>query len=617
MKNTFGYIACCALAFTILNSHHLNAQEYNESVVVKGSYTPVIEQQDKLFFPAVISDSLGRMEHTFRYDIAPARIKSLYEPSRIKAARIVGEPATKLYNNYLRLGFGNYWTPLADLYWSSTRDRKKTYGVRINHLSSWDNLSNVGSSDIHSDAARNYGPNQFGNTGITLFGKYIFGEKLQLSSDISYEHDHNLYYGFNDSTLQADMGLTRDDISLSDYLASYNVAQWNIGIRNMELDTKKLGYAANVHLSDLWGVWGQNEFNANLGGDIHYGFNIMNQYKGIAYLHLEWDHYNNITPEGELPLGYVGTVPPMPIVADTINGDIFKVNPYVDFIFRGLQFRTGLLVGWDGYPQHGVDNAVHFFPDITVSKKLMKDNLVLSLAAVGGLEANSLNKMRQVNPYIAPDVRWFPTKHYDFIGHARMTLSKKLEANAEVSYSLLRNDLTFILSPEYYLKNVYLPYAVDDNRLTAGANITFVNDEMLTLRAGGHYYLYSVIDNNSPASITTQMPYRPNWDALVAADVNYHNKWFFHLEGQLLGNMVGAGTQMTTIGSTPVLAIANTDTLPMRYGIAAEVEYRHNRALSFFLRMDNLAFQRYWYWSNYPSQRGLFILGLTYTIPHK
>ena len=59
------------------------------------------------------------------------------------------------------------------------------------------------------------------------------------------------------------------------------------------------------------------------------------------------------------------------------------------------------------------------------------------------------------------------------------------------------------------------------------------------------------------------------------------------------------------------------DALPMRYGVAAEFEYRHNRALSFFLRADNLAFQRYLYWANYPSQRGLFILGLTYTLPNK
>ena len=575
---------------------------YNESVLVKGSYKPVIEQMNKLNFPAT-ADTMARMEHDFRYTVNPTRLRSHYEPlSRIKAARIVGEPTTKLYNNYFRLGFGNYWTPLADLYWSSTRDRKKTYGVRINHLSSWDRLPD-------------YGPNHFGNTGVTLFGKYIFGEKLQLSSDVSYEHDHNLYYGFTDSTLQAVMGVTRDSIGIADYRASYNVAQWNIGIRNMELDAKKLGYAANIHIGDLWGVWGENEFNANLGGDIHYGFNIMNQYKGIAYLHLEWDHYSNITP-GELPLGHIGTVPPTPIVADTINGDIIKVNPYVDFIFRGLQFRTGLLVGWDGYPQHGVDNAVHFFPDITVSKKLMKDNLVLSLAAVGGIEANSLNKMRQINPYISPDALGCALTHYDFIGHARWTISKKLEANAEVSYSLLRNDLTFALTPEYSLNNVFRPLFVDNNRLAAGADIAFVNDEMLTLRAGGHYYLYSVIDNDDPASITTQMPYRPNWDALVAADVNYNNKWFFHLEGKLLGSMVGASTQIDTTVPT-LVSVVNTETLPMRYGIAAEVEYRHNKALSFFLRMDNLAFQRYWYWENYPSQRGLFIAGLTYTIPHK
>jgi hypothetical protein len=95
--------------------------------------------------------------------------------------------------------------------------------------------------------------------------------------------------------------------------------------------------------------------------------------------------------------------------------------------------------------------------------------------------------------------------------------------------------------------------------------------------------------------------YRPDWDALAAADINYDDKWLFHLEGQLLGKRLAD----------------NGRYIPMRYGINAEIEYRHNRALSFFLKMDNLGFQRYLYWANYPSQKGLFILGLTYTIPHK
>ena len=585
MKKTIILAALVAVSLTLRAQQDDGA--YYESVVVKGSYTPVIEQADKINFPAQITDTLSRIDHAFQYSITPTRLRARYEPTRIRAARVIGEPTTKLYNNYLRLGMGNYWSPLADLYWCSTRDTKKTYGVRVNHFSSWDKLAKM----------PEYGPVQQGNTGVTLFGKYIIGDVLQLSSDASYEHDHNLYYGFTDSALQTVLGQTRDDISLSDYRASYNVATWNVGIKNMELDANKLGYAANVHLSDLWSVWGQNELNLNLSGDIHYGFPILTDYKGIAYLHIDWEHYRNDTPGNNATL--LGYNPALLRPEYTNNCNIVRVNPYVDFLFKGLNIHAGFLYGWNDSDRVG-DPHNRVYPDVTVSKKLMKDNLVLSLAATGGLEANSLNSMRQVNPYIDPDINGgVVTSHYDIIGHARWTLSRKLEANAEVSYSLRTNDITFMLSPRYALNNVYMDVYTDLNRLTVGGDITFVNDEMITLRAGGHYYHYDY-----PSSVQTQNYknyYRPDWDALVSAKVNYHNKWFFYLEGQLLGQMEADGGQ----------------TLPMRYGVNAEVEYRHNRALSFFLKMDNLAFQRYWYWVNYPSQRGLFLLGLTYTIPHK
>ena len=580
MKKSTSYLAIIGLCAALAANGTLLAQEegaYNESVVVKGSYTPTIELQQKLNFPAAISDTSSRLQHTFQYGITPTRLKALYAPSRIKAARVVGEPATRLYNNYLRLGMGNYWSPLADLYWSSTRDTKKAYGVRVNHHSSWDKLPD-------------YGPNHFGNTGVTLFGKYIVGDVLQLSSDLGYEHDHNLYYGFTDSTLQAVLGKSRADISTADYRASYNVATWNIGIKNMQLDANKLGYAANAHLADLWGVYGQNEFNLNLSGDVHYGFNLMNQYKGIAYLHAEWDGYTTRSRQAEGPLGF--TAP----AGDTIRSyrNIVKVNPYVDFLLGGLQFHAGFTTGWDAFT---LDTATtfRFFPDVVVSKSLLHDNLVLSLGATGGFDANSWNTIRVVNPYIAPDAEQRATRHYDFSAHARWTLSRKLEVNLEGTYQMLRDDLTFVLDPRFTLGNVYRPHYFADNRFTLGGTVTFVNDEMLTLRAGGHYYAYTLGPDDSV------LYFRPRWDALLAADVNYRNKWLFSLEGQLLGQMTGS----------------YGETLPLRYGIAAQVEYRHNRALSLFLRMDNLAFQRYWLWSNYPSQRGLFILGLTYTIPHK
>ena len=520
------------------------------------------------------------MDHTFNYSITPTRLKALYEPARIKAARIVGEPATKLYNNYIRIGVGDYWSPMADLYWSSTRDKKKTYGIRVNHLSSWGSISN-------------YGRNHFGNTGITLFGKYIAADKLQLSTDLGYEHDHNLYYGFHDTTLAAVFpAYTRDSFALADYKASYNLASWNIGLRNMELDPYKLGYSANIHLSDLWATWHQNELNLNLSGDIHYGFNVMRKYRGVAFLRFEWDAYaNRFKSDYRMPLGFV----PQP-VQDTAMGyrNIVKVNPYVDFMFSGLQFHAGLTTGWDAYT---TDSATTFrlFPDVVVSKKLMNDNLDLSIGATGGFDANSLNIIRLVNPYVAPGSEMRATRHYDFAAHARWSISRKLEATAEVTYALLRDDLNFCIDSNYALDNVYRTDYIDNNRLTVGAMLAFVNDEMVTLRAGGHYYAYSLQGDDS------LLLYRPRWDAMLTADFNYHDKWLLHLKGELIGAVDA------DFGAR----------LPMRYGIGAELEYRHNKALSFFVKMDNLAFQRYYLWANYPSRRGLFLVGLTYTIPHK
>jgi hypothetical protein len=590
MKKTLYIVAILSIFnFDFSISHAQEDNAYNESVLVRGSYRPTLEQAEKITFPAVVTDTLGRMSHSFLYDIESSRLKVRYEPARIKAARIVGEPATKLYNNYFRLGFGNYLSPLADFYWSSLRDKKKTYGIRFNHQSSWGKL------DEH-------GENQFGITGITLFGKYIVDDLLQLSSDLSYEHDHNLYYGFTDDTLFSRLGKTRDSIYLHDYRIGYNVATFNFGIRNMELDANKLGYSANLRLSDLWATWGQNEFNLNLAGDIHYGFNIRNQYKGVAYLHAEWDGYGHrFHSADEMPLGFK----PSPIPADTSRGsrNIVKFNPYADFMFNGLQFHAGFTVGWDGFT---ADTTVifRFFPDVVVSKKFLGDAMVLSFGATGGFTANCWDVIRRINPYVAPDAEQRATRHYDFMGHMRWSISKKLEANAEIGYVLSQDDLTFTLDTNYALDNVYRPLYFNNNRFTLGADLSFVNDEMLTLRAGGHYYSYTNIETLAAGGMhypAKYALYRPDWDVLVSGDLNYNDKVLFHVEFLLQGQMHG-----------------DSDfTIPMRFGVNSVIEYRHNRALSFFLKMDNLAFQRYYYWTNYPSQRGLFILGLTYTIPHK
>ncbi len=552
--------------------------EYNEQVIVTGSYRPEIDEAVKINIPPVMADTSTTLEHKFSYTVTPRRLTSLYEPARIKAARIVGEPTTKLYHNYFRLGFGNYWTPLAEAYYNSLRDKKLTYGAAVTHRSSWGKLPD-------------YGPDHYSLTTVSAFGKYIFKEKLQFSSDISYSNDYNLYYGFTDDTLAAALNRTRSDIKTSDYRIAYNYICWNAGLKNLELDKGKLGYAANIRLADLWATYAQNELNLNLSGDVNYGFTVLGRHKGVAFLHIEWDAYKNgFRPDANatMPLGYNG------VAVDTVRGvrNIVKVNPYADFMFRGLQFHAGVTAGWDAFTSNTV--IFRFFPDVVVSKSLLNESLVVSLGATGGMDANSWNTIRLVNPYIAPNAELRATRHYDFVAHARWMLSKKLEVKAAAEYSLLRDDLSFYLNNNYALHNVYNTYYFDNNRLKVGADVTFVNDEMIKATLGGNYYTYSLIADDA------YLQYRPDFDVHIGLDLNYNFKWIFHLGSVLLGSMRDEVADQT---------------MPFRYGINAEIEYRHNRALSFFLRVDNLACQRYMLWANYPSQRGIFIAGLTYTLP--
>ena len=106
--------------------------------------------------------------------------------------------------------------------------------------------------------------------------------------------------------------------------------------------------------------------------------------------------------------------------------------------------------------------------------------------------------------------------------------------------------------------------------------------------------------------------FSPDFEAHLDAEVNYKDKLLFTLQ-TLFISRVDADYE-----TNPVTGINEvTATLPARFGMGLEVEYLYNRALSFFAKFDNLTFQRYWLWTNYPAPRFNAMVGLTYTIPNQ
>lgn len=607
--NRYLALALLALAPTLRVAAQSDSSSYNESVIVVGDYKPVIENAVKLNVAPFITDTATTMQHSFVYSITPQRLTSIFSPARLGYVKIT-EPPTRIYNNYLRLGMGNYWTPLADLYYHSTRNKNLSYGARALHTSSW---GKIGKADS-IPSADYYGKNHFSTTDLSAYGKYILKENHLFQTALSYSNDYHMFYGFSDSLLYARDSITHDSLSKKDYAMAYNRLQWHIGAKSLNTDVNQFGYEASYDVQNLWGRYGMGEWAMKADATVHYGFPMFKQYKAIAYLNLGWEGFgNHYYPQYSddsntllyLPYDY------LPLTADSVmyTRHFLHGNPYVDFLFGGFQIHAGARMAV-GPKQMGDSSTFYFYPDIMVSKDLMHNAMNISLGATGNLDPNSWDELRLLNPYVAPASMLKATSHYDFFARMRFSFNKKLELNARALYTVYNNGLLFRLDSCYALENVYEPYYRNYQKLTLGADITFVNDEMIRLNLGGNYYAAHADYRDFP------LLYQPKFDAHLGTHINYKDKVLVGIQGLMVGPMYGDAAYTNAI-SSDYGHYMMTDTLGVRYGFNVEVEYVHTRALSFFVKADNILCQRYFLWSHYPSQRLNVMLGLTYTIPTK
>lgn len=584
-------VAIALLSGTVLP---LQAQSdssvYNESVVVVGDYNPVLDGlTEKINVAPSSNDNIPQeLQPKFNYSITPRRMTSLTTTSGIKAAKVLGSPS-KIYNNYMRFGLGHDFAafpdfnPMMDLYLTSTRHDNYSYGARFYHLTDITTFGKEGDSLPSPDY---YGRNRESFTQMDVFGKYIFKKKHLFSASLTMDRMRTGYYGYSDSTLDAN-GLTRDSVSMSELASTYNNFALNLGAKSLHTDVNKLGYDANLGIADLWGKWNFSQFSSTLDASLHYGFPLFSKYKGVAYLHTNWQGYGQHDGDNS-----------------TVRRNLTTVTPYVDFLFNDFKFHVGLGLGFNGYDD---PNETHhnMLPDITITKTMMNKSMSLMAGLQGGYLANDWNTLRLQNPYLMPAPTTAATVDNNLFAHLRINFSKKLILKLAVDHHFYKNFVSY--KPKYasYIC-MYDPYYVDVNSLDLSGDFTFVNDEMISLSVGGTYGL----NYNGPDNVI--LLYNPDFTGYVAAKVNYKDKWLFGLQTHFVS---GVDADMAINPATNLNEV--TKTLPAHLGISLDAEYLYSKALSFFAKVDNLTGHRYFLWVDYPAQRFNIMLGLTYTLPTK
>ncbi|MCK5906742.1 MAG: hypothetical protein KAG37_04080, partial [Flavobacteriales bacterium] len=176
-------------------------------------------------------------------------VVSTFAPSKIKAKSQARKGrSSEALDNYVVLGFGNYKTPLFELYMNNEKVKEHRYGVHVQHLS-----SEGGIEDVRFN-------NAFMNTSIDGFYWKQFKD-YQLKTGLEYKYQSINWYGVPDSVITDELV---DKINVGQYYQTIQGdASYTYNGKNGDAIFKKSSFTAYR----MWDRYDSFENRIKLDGD--------------------------------------------------------------------------------------------------------------------------------------------------------------------------------------------------------------------------------------------------------------------------------------------------------------------------------------------------------------
>lgn len=550
IKRATGIILLLMILFTGFSQERIKKE-----VRVVQPYDPKLSDAFKINLLPSIEDTV-QLSPDFVYETAPRPYSSEYSVKPIKAARLLADPLTRLYGSYLKLGIGNYLTPLAELSINKKRSKDYSLGVYARHISS------NGKVKLKNDEKVFAG---YGNNELDLYGKRIYDNSVfSISTGIN---DQSIYYYGYDPAI-GDTILEKENIKQN--FLNLNV---QLGYHSSYVDSGHLNYNIQVKYNYFADKFSYTENNVLAYGE----FSVFreNTLLGIDL------SYNYIDETG--------------IVAARKN-DIIQVSPWFKKKTGEWDFKGGLDILFDVVND---EISTHFYPHARLQFNVAEHIFNAYFSISGKLEVNNFQKIAWENPYIKSGLQVKNSNHKlniygGFIGNISTSLSYGLR----VTYKLVddmyfyMNDTSDNLGNQFYTE-------YDDVQLTTvyGEIMTRPIDQ-LSLTISGSYYKYTMASQERPW-------HKPAWDLTVSARYNLRDKILVNAD------IIGSGKRY--VKSYDFFG-ANESSLNGIIDINFGMEYRYTKNLSAFLRFYNLTSSRYQKWNQYPGHGFTIMGGITYSL---
>ncbi|HET8810487.1 MAG TPA: TonB-dependent receptor [Flavobacteriaceae bacterium] len=554
---------------------YLQAQENplpTERLIIIKPYSPEVSDAFKMKQLPKLNDSLTTSKEQPEYSVLSVPVASTFVPEKGTAAEVETEPQASIYDNYARLGFGNYTTILGEFYGTYRFNDSQNLGISFAHNSS-----------------------QGGIDGVLLDDKFY---DTELGLDFS---SNGIYYNW---------GVQLD--------AMHKLVNW-YGLPEGFFDLETINSIDPQ----------QSYYGVSLGGDIEYYEGLFDRaeltYRRFGDAYGSGENHVRFAPEFGVPIGEQ-TIS-LDIFADYVSGNFdqhYFSNEelkYSNFNFGAhpsLMIHAGKLsVDLGAEVVYAMDlendkNDFFIYPKVKASYRVADGYFVPYAGVDGGLVQNTYYDFVQENPFVSPTLQIVPTNNMykAFVG-AKGKFTENVGYNFSADYGQSDNKAFFSSHPRgmvafsgenYQFGNSFGVVYDDLNTLGLHAELNATVNEKLQLRLNASYFDYETDEQAEAWNL-------PEIKASLNANYQITEKWSAGADLFFVGERK---ERDVIIGDFPPYETVTVIPLDSYFDANLEVGYQFNDRLSAFLKGSNLFGENYERWKNFPVQGIQVLGGVTY-----
>jgi len=544
------------IAFILLSSVAFSQAPIKKEVEVVKPYEPSVSDANKINVLPQVKDSVI-IRPAFNYNIVPMMVNTEYNVPSINAAKMLSMPIPKLYKSYLKLGYGNYSSPLAEVYINSLRSKKYTAGVFLRHQSSSGNVTLENDHSVYGGYSEN---------SAEVFGKR-FLKKSYLFADAGVKGNTIYCYGY-------DPAINNIALANGDIRQSYLLANLNTGIHSLNTDSSKLTYHIGLGYDYFKERGGRAENNIKIEGK----FNRL--YEGKMFgINTSFD----LLKRNDL-LDSTGN-----------SNSLFVLNPWIGISSQEYRLQLGFNANFD---KQDDQLKLHIYPNAEFQFNAVKDVLIPYLGISGQIKNHSYRDIAFENPYVNPNLLVKNSNvKTSFYGGVKGSLGSKASYILKVDFSHISNQYFFVNDTTNKLRNQFTVVYDNVDLFNGYAEINFDYSERISFGVKGNIYNYTLEKE-------LYAWHMPTYDLTVSSKYNLRNKILVNLDVLALGKRY-AKEFSKTLTSKELSGIVD---------INLGLEYRYTKILSAWIRLNNLTAAKYYTWNQYPAQRFNLMIGFTYSL---